>query len=160
MRRKFPELEESPYFVLFLIVVFSGGECPKEIDFLYSSEQEEEGSMSDWKKKSSSPKHDEQDESFLDEYSSYEKFLQELLGESMISNDSLFKLFYAKNPVKDPKSHARQFSKSNTPDDSQDESLGQEESRINNVSYALNEESFQYYKEPRKYGTENEGFEL
>ncbi|GFH46901.1 hypothetical protein CTEN210_03375 [Chaetoceros tenuissimus] len=31
-RRKFPEVENAPWFVLFLAVIFSGGECPKEID--------------------------------------------------------------------------------------------------------------------------------
>lgn len=32
-RRVYPDLEDAPYWVLFLIVVLSGGETPKEIDF-------------------------------------------------------------------------------------------------------------------------------
>ncbi|GFH50343.1 hypothetical protein CTEN210_06819 [Chaetoceros tenuissimus] len=83
MRRKFPELEESPYFVLFLIVVFSGGECPKDIDFLNSWSEEEEESP-----------NQENESSSIDD-STYERVMQDLLGESMISNDSLFKLFYS-----------------------------------------------------------------
>ncbi|GFH46252.1 hypothetical protein CTEN210_02726 [Chaetoceros tenuissimus] len=39
-RRVYPQLEDAPYWVLFLIVVFSGGETPKEID-LYSNSNRE-----------------------------------------------------------------------------------------------------------------------
>ncbi|GFH55510.1 predicted protein [Chaetoceros tenuissimus] len=32
-RRVYPQLKDAPYWVVFVIVLFSGGECPKEIDF-------------------------------------------------------------------------------------------------------------------------------
>ena len=40
VRRKFPEIAHLPYIVLLLIVIFSGGETPKEIDLGSSYEEE------------------------------------------------------------------------------------------------------------------------
>ncbi|GFH53211.1 predicted protein [Chaetoceros tenuissimus] len=41
VRRNFPEIADLPYFVLLLIVIFSGGETPKEIDLGSSYYREE-----------------------------------------------------------------------------------------------------------------------
>ena len=54
------------------------------------------------------------DESFLDDDSRYEKVMEELLRESIVSTDSFLNFFYAGNPVVSPKPRApRQFSTNN-----------------------------------------------
>lgn len=88
VKRTFPEIADEPYVILLLVVIFSGGECPKEID-IYSSEDMVNG---DSQAQSGEMKN------FADN-SAYERGVKQLLGEDIISNDSLLRHFYAANPV-------------------------------------------------------------
>ncbi|GFH50196.1 hypothetical protein CTEN210_06672 [Chaetoceros tenuissimus] len=111
MKRVFPEIEDAPYVALFLIVLLSGGECPKEID-LRSTRHQEPGTDTTGRKPPQ--ENPDQVESFMDDDSRYERVMQELLGESIISTDSFLNFFYAENPVSAPKARAsRQFSTNN-----------------------------------------------
>ena len=89
MKRVFPEVADAPYYGLFLIVLFSGGKCPKEIYF-GSSVQEESDTDTTTERRPPQEKQFEDDTSFPDRDSSrYEKAVQECI----ISNDSLFNFF-------------------------------------------------------------------
>lgn len=79
LRRKF-ELEHCPYYQLFLIVLLSGGECPKEVDMQVTLKP----NVNDCENVN------EKDQSSMNE-SLYENVIQELRDESSISNDSFLK---------------------------------------------------------------------
>ena len=111
MKRVFPEIEDATYFALFLIVLLSGGECPKEIDMRSTRHQEPDTNTTGRKPPQENP---DQVESFMDDDSRYDKVIEELLGESIISTDSFLNFFYGENPVSAPKARApRQFSTNN-----------------------------------------------
>lgn len=99
MKRTFPEIADEPYVILLLVVIFSGGECPKEID-IYSSEDMVNG---DSQAQSGEMKN-------VADNSAYERGVKQLLGEDIISNDSLLRHFYAANPVTRTKRKIQKFS--------------------------------------------------